>query len=179
MKEVEIKVKVADLPELQRKLETGGFVFGQPTVQEDVIYIPEHEHFVPVKPGVNVLRIRKQGEKTLFTLKQSDPHNHLSKLEYELEISSGNEMRNIIGLLGFKEVTRVKKTRTKSKKEELEVCLDVVEGLGSFVEVEKMTDADPSVAQQEMVELLAKYGVDASDRVHLGYDILMVQKNSE
>jgi adenylate cyclase class IV len=83
MKEVEIKIQVTDLAEARKKFEAGGFVFGEPRTQEDTIYIPETEEMVPVKPGVNVLRIRKQDDKVLFTLKQSDQHNHLSKLEHE------------------------------------------------------------------------------------------------
>ena len=145
--------------------------------QEDVIYIPEHEPSIPVNPGVNVLRIRTQGEKILFTLKRSDVHNHLSKLEKELEISSASTMKEIIELLGYKEISRVSKQRQACMWGEFEICIDEVKNLGSFMEIEKITNEEPEVVQKQMAEIVSSLGLNMKDQVFRGYDILMLEKN--
>ena len=43
-----------------------------PIIQEDFVYIPNEVQSVPVEPGVNVLRIRKQGEKIFFTRNKNE-----------------------------------------------------------------------------------------------------------
>jgi adenylate cyclase class 2 len=179
MKEVEIKFKAGDLESLKTKLEALGFVLKAPLKQEDIIFIPEDEPTVPVRAGINVLRIRKQSGEARLTLKQSDKNNHLSKLEHEIKIFDAEVAEKIITCLKFKEMARVQKIRTTAKNQEYEVCLDEVEGLGNFIEVEKITDEDPQEVQARMLEFVRTLGIDPANRVHFGYDILMVQKNAK
>jgi adenylate cyclase class 2 len=125
---------------------------------------------------VNVLRLRKQNGKVIFTLKQSDVGNHLAKLEKEVEVKDLEIMEQIILLLGFKLVTQVKKNRLKCKVGDLEVCIDEVEGLGNFIEVEKMTLEDPKLVQQEMQGFLTSFGIDIANQFYEGYDVLMFKQ---
>ncbi len=176
MKEVEIKIKVNDFNDIKKKFEDLGCIFSEAIEQSDMVYIPNSEPGVPVPPGTNVLRIRKQKGKTLFTLKQGHPGNHLAKLERELEILDSVQMDDIIKLLGFKEIALVNKKRIKGKIKEFEICLDEVEGLGSYLEMEKMTAGDPAVAQQEMLDFLSGLDINISAREKMGYDVLIFQK---
>ncbi len=176
MKEVEIKIQINNVEEVVKNLQNQGCEFSSPIIQRDVVYIPVSEPTVPVPAGTNVLRIRHQGDKTIFTLKRSDVGNHLSKLEHELEISNAEQMAEIIKLLGFKMIADTTKTRRKCKINGFEICVDQVEKLGDFLEIEKMTDEDPALAQQEMMEFLSKLNIDTSQRMDVGYDVLWVRK---
>lgn len=178
MKEVEIKIRIADVESLIKQLESQGCKLSEALTQEDVVYIPNEIPGVPAPAGTNVLRIRKQGGKTIFTLKQSSAGNHLAKLEHEVEIENGQEMERIIMLLGFKEIARTTKTRRKCKLADYEICVDRVDELGDFLEMEKMTSEDPKKVQDTMLELLYKIGIDVSQRVNVGYDVLYFQKHN-
>ncbi len=176
MKEVEIKIQVDNLEEIAQLLAKKGCVFTQAFTQDDIVYIPNNEPTVPVPAGVNVLRIRREAEKTKFTLKRSDVDNHLSKLECELEISDPEQMEKIIGLLDYKEIAHTTKTRRICKINDFEICLDHVNELGDYLEIEKITDENPLAVQKEMLDYLSALGVDVSKRVGVGYDVLYVRK---
>jgi adenylate cyclase class IV len=90
MKEVEVKIRIADPDKIAQILKAQGCILGEPVIQHDMVYIPNEVPTVPVPAGVNVLRIREQDERAIFTLKQSDFGNNLSKLEHELEIGNKN-----------------------------------------------------------------------------------------
>ncbi len=179
MKEVEVKIELENIQAVQEILEAQGCQFSDPLIQRDLVYIPTSVPTVPCPAGTNVLRIRMQEGMFLLTLKRSDPGNHLSKLEHELEISSFEEMDKIIKLLDFKLVADTTKTRQKCKINGYEICLDEVNNLGKFLEIEKMTDQDPSGVQQEMIAFLQGLGVDTSKRMTVGYDVLWVQKHTK
>ena len=75
--------------------------------------------------------------------------------------------------LGFRPEVKVRKTRRKGNIGGYEICLDEVEGLGAFVELEKITEEEAGVVQGEMMKFLAGLGVDTSQRVVNGYDTLV------
>ena len=173
MKEVEVKVRIKDVAETIKLFESQGHVFTGKISQRDAIYIPLSEPTVPVALGANVLRVRREDSRTLFTLKQGQ---ELAKLEKELEISDPETLEEIFELLGYKKIAQVNKLRRKAKAGDLEICVDEVEGLGCFVEVEKITAEDPAKIQAGLLEFLLQSGVDITQRERVGYDILYVQK---
>lgn len=173
MKEIEIKVRVESAGKIIEQLKSRGCLFSSPVSQRDDIFIPLDEPTVPVSLGVNVLRIRRQDDKNLFTLKQGQ---ELAKIERELEVADPETLEEIILMLGYKKIVQISKNRSKCKMGELEICVDEVFGLGDFVEVEKITAEDPETVQAELLSFLAGLGVDVSRREKVGYDILFVQK---
>jgi len=67
------------------------------------------------------------------------------------------------------------KTRQKAQIGDIEICLDTVEGLGDFIEAEKLV-ADDSEYQPVIDELWALFdeiGVSRDNEVTDGYDVLM------
>jgi len=174
MKEIEVKARISNKPQLLEKLAALGCELSAPITQRDQIFVP-HGVTVPTPPGVNVLRIRQQDGATIFTLKQAIS-NQLDCLERELGIDDPAAMADIFKLLGFEESSRVNKTRQKGLYNGLEICVDSVEGLGDFIEVEKLSeDADSAAVQAELFAFLKTLGVQESDRVYDGYDVLMIK----
>jgi adenylate cyclase, class 2 len=57
-----------------------------------------------------------------------------------------------------------------------EICLDEVEGLGAFIELEKIAEEkDAGHIQKQMLEFLISLGISPDDQVKKGYDILMLE----
>jgi adenylate cyclase, class 2 len=175
-KEIEVKAKVEDLNILKKKLEELGCVFSLPTEQKDTIFVNFDSDFTAFMPGTNLLRIRETNSKIIFTLKQPQS-NELDCIEKEIEVSDKEQLKDILELMGFHEAIQVHKIRTKTKFNELEICLDEVKELGTFVEVEKITDGDGETVQNELLNFLESLGVSRENRVTRGYDTLVYLKN--
>lgn len=179
MKEVEVKAKVENKEEIINKLNSLGFQFTQPIIQHDSIFL--HNTILSYDDiilGTNVLRIRKQQGKIKFTLKKA-VENELSCIEHEIEVDNAEQMRKMLEHLEYKCLVEVKKTRQKANKNGISICVDQVEGLGTFIEVEKMTDNENSKKiQEELFLFLVSLGIKVEDRVHQGYDTMMYYKNN-
>ncbi|OJI06507.1 hypothetical protein BK004_03105 [bacterium CG10_46_32] len=177
MKEVEVKAKVTDLTELKQKLESLGCEFTEPIIQDDRIYIKNGETLASVGKGFIALRIRRTGEKYVFTFKKT-LDNGLHKLEHEFVIDNPDEAHKVILELDFYEASHVSKTRQKCKYQGMEICLDEVEGLGSFIETERLVEEGESAPmQEEMLVWLESVGVSREGSVVKGYDIMLYEKS--
>ena len=124
------------------------------------------------------LRIRTEtkGKTTrhLFTLKRSVT-SQLDSIEHETEVADRAEMEKIIHELGFVLYSDLTKTRQKAHVNDIEICLDVVDGLGSFIEAEKLAedDVDHVLIIDELWALFESLGIDRKSEVTDGYDVLM------
>lgn len=177
MYEIEVKARVVDKNEIELKLSDLGCVLGAAETQDDYIYL--RKGFTPAlakSSGEPVLRIRVTDSRTMFTLKQNRS-GELDCLEKEIEISSEDKMIDILEILGFCKVVEVHKSRRKGKMNGYEICLDEVKGLGSFIEVEKMSEEDGKTVQKELIEFLKSVGVKEEFQVFSGYDTLVYETN--
>ncbi len=179
MKEIEVKAKIKNKALVLGNLKKLGCKMSQQIFQKDDIFVPQDVREVPTEIGVPVLRIRKNGTKNVLTLKMR-LSNGLDKLEKETEISDPKAMEGIILALGFKKISTVFKARIKSKYKNWEVCIDEVEGLGPFIEVEELSeDGDSEKIQKNLFAFLKGLGVRDQDREHHGYDVLLYFKSKK
>ncbi len=178
MREIEIKLRINNLEELEKKLIDTGLVISKEVVQRDTVYVSNgmFDGFANVKVGDTFIRIRNENGINSLTLKQQRGLG-LDKTEYETKIEDGEAMHQILLLLEWKPVVEVNKKRKKGKLGEYEICLDSVEDLGNFIELEKMTDdnVDPEKVKTELFEALKPFGLTKDDEETKGYDILMYQ----
>jgi len=179
MREIEVKAKAKDLEVLKKNLEARGCVFGEEITQEGKIFLYKNIGYQDVKIGVPVLRIRKQikagAVKNIFTLKVPLT-NMLDKREHETEIVDAEQMEKALEAMGYYMPLEIKKTRVKGKINGDEVCLDQVDNLGTFVEMERLAqDNDPEQVQAELYKFLETVGVSRVDQVTKGYDILLYE----
>ena len=81
----------------------------------------------------------------------------------------------IVKELGFVPFSDVSKTRQTGKLDDIEVCIDSVEGLGNFMELERLADenADSVAITDDLWCIMAELGISRQDEVTDGYDILM------
>ncbi len=177
MREIEVKAKITDKEILLKKLESLGCTFGENKYQIDKVYFPNNIKFTGGNiVGQNILRIRTETKgsetKSLFALKYS-PTQALDKIEKEFEISDPIQMHESIIMLGYYLFVEVKKNRMIGKYKDYEICIDEVENLGSFIEVEKLVEenVESEAIFKELYEFLISLNVDPKQNVSQGYDI--------
>lgn len=176
-KEIEVKAKVTDLESLTLRLEAKGIVLSEPIIQNDETFVDKnYGDYEKFQPGKNILRIRENNGKFLFTLKQPQS-NELDAIERETDIDNSVEFKEALLLMGYKPVVEIHKVRRRAKYMDYEICLDEVKELGIFVEVEKITeDVNAGEVQEELFRLLEGLGVKREDRITNGYDTLVYRK---
>jgi adenylate cyclase class 2 len=181
MNEIEVKAKLRDKEAVMKQLLAMGLEIESRKYQKDVVYFPNDitDTTTQQLEGKNFLRIREQKsgdkKKVIFTLKQRR-RNDLDAEEHELEIQEKDipEMLAAFKCLGYYERVTVEKNRIVIKMGNIEICIDDVTDLGSFIELEKFGKPEESEKiQSELHALLASWGIQKEDYVYRGYDILM------
>lgn len=178
MREIEIKVRLNDKSAVISRLTEKAIALSRPVTQHDVVY---GEPGVPgdADNGAAWLRVRTEtvqgsAPRVLFTLKRS-VSGQMDSIEHETEVGSGETITAIVEDLGFVLFSDLTKTRQKGHFGDIEICLDDVPPLGSFLEAEKMSavDADHDAVVAELWQLLEELGISKGQEVTDGYDVLM------
>ncbi len=177
MREIEIKAKVHELEKILAALKVNGIVLGGEKKQHDVVFCkPGQKEY---EPNSQWLRIRTENDsRTIFTLKM-DTGRKLDSIEHETEVSDAKELEAMLRLMGNEVFSDITKVRQKGKYGNIEVCLDRVENLGTYLEAEILAE-DGVDAQKIMEELWAffdRLGISRDDEETLGYDVLYKRKH--
>lgn len=162
MLEVELKFHLPDKAAACRELARFDVVWHDPEVQIDGYFNHPCRDFVQTDEAV---RLRRIGDQNVITYKgpKLDPATK-TRREIELPISPGEEglsrFGELLEVLGFRRVAEVRKTRTKGKLSwqgwEVEVALDQVENVGSFIELETQSEEANLPAAREAILALAR-----------------------
>lgn len=178
MKEIEVKARITNIKNLNKKLSDLGCHFGDSLIQDDAVFLPNGIEFSNITKGTPIVRIRNSNNVITLTLKKriiSD--NELITLEKEIIASDKQETLEIIEHMGFHEVVKVKKTQTECKHKEMTICIDNVAGLGDFIEVEKLSENENGeTIQNFLFNFLQSLGIKEEDRIKKGYDTLIYEK---
>lgn len=179
--EIEIKAWLKDREVVMEKLRALGCEFSPIKTQDDMVWTENTGDMATFLANSVFLRIRVQnGEKVILTAKKPKAlrgAGSLVKREHEVVVDSAEEARGILEMLGLREIVRTVKRRQTTEHSGYEICIDEVDDLGSFIELEKMGEKeDAEKIQTEMSAFLVSLGVSAEDQVHKGYDILMLEK---
>lgn len=182
MREIEIKVRLQDKKGLLAALAAKGVVLSEPVYQRDQVF------GLPGEAGGDGntapwLRVRtetrgrgdNETERTLFTLKRAVT-GQLDSIEHETGVDDPDAVIAIVKELGFVAFSDVSKIRQTGTLNGIEVCVDSVEGLGDFIELEQLADedADPVAIVNGLWREMAELGIGSRhDEVTDGYDILM------
>ncbi|KMV14818.1 hypothetical protein ACT17_27980 [Mycolicibacterium conceptionense] len=175
MREVEIMARLDDLQAFTSKLVEMSAIVGEEMHQDDRIYVPAPLALREVDAHVTpILRVRVEDGKTKLTLKrnaQPGPDS-LNNIEHEVEVSDAQTADSILREMGQHVCMRVKKIRRLAEMNGFELCIDSVEGLGDFVEVEALTETADDVegTRERMWLLLEELGVNRAAQVTKSYD---------
>lgn len=173
MKEIEVKAKINNINIIKAKLIKMGCSFSEPLIQRDVIFLHNSMKFKDFGKGKVILRIRNSNGIFMLTLKKQ-LENELDNIEKEIIVNDPIQTQDILEYMGYHEVVRVNKNRLQCRLDGVTICLDEVEKLGSFIEVEKITDENNSMeVQKNLYNLLESLGIQKEARVFKGYDTLI------
>ena len=173
VREVEVKYHVDDLEALLVALKARGIELSDPVHQDDQAYAPDGWRFGDSKLGVSFVRLRTVDGRHYFAVKQPG-ENAQACLEYETEVANRAAMHGAILHMGYYPTVRVAKARRTATLEHCSLCVDDVEGVGGFLELERMVPDDlPAEAiQAELAAFVAAFGVTAV-RTDETYDSLV------
>jgi adenylate cyclase, class 2 len=173
VREIEVKYRVEDLEALLIALKSRGIELSEPVFQDDQAYAPTGWQFGDSKLGVSFLRLRTVAGRHYFTLKQP-ADDAQACLEYETQIADRQAMHHAAMHMGYRPTVRIAKTRRVTTLGDCSLCVDEVEGVGEFLELERMApdDADTQVVQAELAALVSSLGI-AATRTNQTYDSLV------
>jgi adenylate cyclase class 2 len=173
MREVEVKFTISNPAAATSALAARNIILAEPIFQDDQAFAPVGWSFGDSKLGVTFLRLRTVDGRHWFTLKEPGA-NAQDCLEHETEVLDRAQMHQAILRMGYWATVRVAKFRRTGRHGEVSLCLDEVEGVGTFLELERMVpdDAPAAVVQEELAAFVASLGIEAV-RTAETYDTLV------
>ncbi|WP_440947019.1 class IV adenylate cyclase [Methanosarcina sp. T3] len=174
MIEVEVKVR-ADHSKIRPLLEKIGANKIGVEEQSDTYFAAPYRDFAKTDEA---LRIRSLGGKAVLTYK-GPKLDKVSKTREELETPVDEAITaKIFRALDFSEAGAVRKKREIFRAGEITVCLDAVEGLGEFLEVEIDVEEEKYLesSREQLFKFLAQFGVDERDSIRTSYLEMVLKK---
>jgi len=180
--EVEVKVKVEEskVKDIKEKLLSMGAVLNEKVKETDIYFTAPHRDFIETK---ECLRIREKDGLTELTYKGPTNDAMKKKGQFwkpELNVSicsKRSDLESLLQFIDFKKVAEVIKDREKFTLGSQSVCMDKIEGVGWFLEVETITNKENrDEALKENMSLLNKLDMGESDIVDLPYRDLVINK---
>ena len=150
--EIEAKIKVDSLAQLERKLAGLGAKFVAEQLQSDSHLDDASTTLLSTDRS---LRLRRQvvgdSERHILTYKGSKEQSHFKRRqEIETEIKDADSMRRLLSELGYEEMLVVEKKRRLWRLDRCEVALDDLPLLGYFVEIEGPDEKEIAGVQERL-----------------------------
>ncbi|NLV98602.1 MAG: class IV adenylate cyclase [Clostridiaceae bacterium] len=189
MLEIELKafVDTEFFQDLEKKILAQNFYFVQMLEESDHYFNAPDRNFAE---SDEALRIREQrsglSEQTMLTYKGAkvDPLSN-TRVEIETKISNAADMQRILNSLGYKSVLTVEKKRREfrgtAEFSQVNICLDQLAGLGSFIEIEYCAESDISQKEGEsirdrLLSLLDLLGIPRANLTRKSYLELLIER---
>lgn len=178
MREIELKFKIDNLDKIVCHLESIGCEISNPIVQSDCIFV-ENLNNTESTQGSVWLRIRKTDDKIQLNYKKQSTKKMESE-EIEFEVGSYDAANSFLTALGFKKWVEVNKKRRHTKYKDCNICIDCVEKLGDFIELELLVEENDSVDYEKyLLSLAEELKIDTNDRINSHYDTMISELNDE
>ena len=168
--EVEMKFRIEDLEDFEKRIRELGGTFVKEAVEEDLYFNHPCRDFSKTDEA---LRIRNGN--TLTYKGQRVDSQTKSREEINVKIEDLKKMRKILEKLGFKFVAKVVKKRRYYRIKNVTVTIDKVENLGKFVEVECIGDYEP--CREEVFKVKNALGLKNSVK-ETYLEMLLAQRGS-
>lgn len=172
MREIELKFKVEDLDKFIKKIEELGCLVGNTIIQNDTIYVANLNN-VESTEGSIWLRVRELNDKIELNYKKQSKKKSESQ-EIEFEVSDYEKANEFLKALGYKEWVRVNKKRRYAKYQDINICIDEVERLGSFVELEYLiAEENNHDYEAELLNIAKELGINPNNIINSHYDTMI------
>ena len=164
MIEVEVKAKIENFQDMEKKLENLGAIKSKKEFQEDIYFNSPIVDFAKSDEALRIRTTKENDDINIFITYKGPKIDSKSKTRKEIEISieDSKKCSEIFENLGFKKVRAVRKNRQYYTYKNFEISLDDVEGLKPHMEIEIALDdgKDYIEAQNKIFELFKKLGIE-------------------
>ncbi|MDO4902101.1 MAG: CYTH domain-containing protein [bacterium] len=182
MKTVIVKAKVKNKIEFMKNIQAAGHDFGQPIFQNDRIFLPRNRQLNENFPKMIVrTEMVDPKRKPWFQLIQK---RHIAAENVDLihmtPILNYSETAHIVQQLGFELQAEVMRNRQKLQVEDTIFYLDEVEGLGTYIKLEREVKKgdNTETVRQELWDVLRVLGIDEDANEPNTYTSQLVKRNS-
>lgn len=173
--EVEVKAAVETLEEVRQRLQARGARREGSRRETDTYFHHPKRSFARTDEA---LRIRESDGHASVTYKGPKMDSSTkTREEVDLGVQDAEKAATILEALGFEPAGRVVKQREIYTLDPFTVTLDQVEGLGPFVEIERVVQDDVDQAREGVLELADDLGL--GDRERRSYLELLLEKEGE
>jgi adenylate cyclase class 2 len=147
----------------------------------DRCYTPAHRNFMEPRFPFEWLSVRRRGDRAILTYKHWHPENsemHTHCDEFETVVERPEQLERLLSALDLREMVTVEKEREVFiYRDEFEVTLDVVKGLGHFVELETVKDfGSVEASRKRLFDFARTLGIDISGLDRRGYPYQLMMK---
>ncbi|TXT56488.1 MAG: hypothetical protein BAJATHORv1_20077 [Candidatus Thorarchaeota archaeon] len=182
--EVEIKIPVDDMSLLRKKISQIDTEDLGVQLQKDVYFDHPCRSFESTDEALRIREIYvSMDEKNPISVELTYKGPKIGSLtksreETSVEITLHHNLPRLLNQLGFTLVGMVKKNRQKYGYDDVTITLDHVEGLGDFIEFEKIVNTPDVVekAESDLFRLAKSLGLDSSQAIRLSYLELLLDK---
>ncbi len=163
--EVEVKFRITDAEAVERKISAfAEFVVEK--IEEDIYFNHPCRDFAETDEA---LRIRRDSDGFTLTYKGSkiDPETK-TRDEIKLRVEDFEKMKEILTRLGFRVAGKVVKRRRIYRSDEVIICVDWLDELGTFVELEVESE-DIEWAKKKIFEYAESLGLERGESIRKSY----------
>lgn len=178
--EIEIKLPLINPQEVREFLNTHAKLVSENIYQKDTYFVPHHRDFLAAQYPFEWLRLRQSSKDTSINYKHFHPEN-VEKTDYcdelETKIEDSTVMEGILKNLDFKEVIVVEKSRTTWLFEDVEIVIDEVSNLGSYIELEATKYfKNPLDGRPYLFDVLKRLNAQVGEEDLRGYPFRILEK---
>lgn len=187
MLEAELKASLGDLAaeELADRAAALGFLPVEQVRETDVYFNGTERDFRRTDEALRLRSVRQLPDgpwESLITYKgpKLDRVSN-ARTEYETGVSDGGTAQKLLEALGYRPLAEVNKVRRTYRLDQVTLCLDQVQGLGGFLELELLVPGEEQreAAVERLLALLEELGIPRDQLSRRSYLELLAEKQKE
>ncbi len=172
--EIEIRAKINNLKKIEQNIIKLGARLIKETKQIDEYF---GEISLYQKIGYSFLmRVRDEKNNKFMTYKGAESKKDGIWEEYEFKIDNIKKAIEMLKAMGLERIIVVNKYRKEYALNDLTICLDVIDGLGSFIEIESLNNKDFN--KKSLKKLMQKLNINEDQVINKGYVTMLLIKNN-
>lgn len=182
--EIELKFPLKNPEEVLARLDQIAKPISKGVVQKDSYFVPAHRNFLESEYIFEWLRLRETENKKTLNYKHFYPENvKVTEYceEFQTNIDNVEALKKIFDHLNFRPLIVVDKKRSTWIYKDIEIAIDEVKELGSFIELEAKenlvkTGKDANHVKEIMRNILQELNAEIGDEDLIGYPWRLVEE---
>ena len=175
MLEVELKVKIPSLDPVREELKRKNAQYRGRVHEHDIYYNAPHRDFGLTDEAV---RVRYTDDHAVVTYKGPKIKKFGLKAREELNfaVECGETFEKMLDRLGFRKTTDVNKWRESYQYGAASIELDTVDELGTFAEIEMITDSEDDNPTEKIERIAREIGVTGEPLLASYLELLLAKR---